>query len=68
MAEASISNLDKYRPKITVNPESSVLEFYLDLHIRNPLEPSMDAALMITKAVAKVFFKVNDNFLLWGSI
>ena len=68
MAEASITNLDKYKPRIVINPDSSVIEFYLDLHIRNPLEPSIDAALMITKAVTKAFFKVNDNFLLWGTI
>ncbi len=68
MAEASISNLKKYKPKIIINPDTSIIEFYMDLHIRNPLEPKVDAALMITKAVMKVFFKVNDNFLLWGSI
>jgi len=39
MAEASISNLKKYKPKIIINPDTSIIEFYMDLHIRNPLEP-----------------------------
>lgn len=67
VADATKYN-EKYKPNIKVQPDGSLLEFYIDIHIRNPIEPQIDAAKMITKAVTNISFFVNDNYLLWGMI
>ncbi len=67
LADATKFN-EKYKPSIKVQPSGALIEFYIDIHIRNPIEPSIDAAKMITKAVTNISFFVNDNFLLWGMI
>jgi hypothetical protein len=40
----------------------------MDLLIKNPIDPKIDAAKMVTKAVTNLQLYINDNFLLWGSI
>ena len=40
----------------------------MDIFIKNPLEPSINAAKMVAKAVTSLSIYVNDQFLLWGSI
>ncbi len=40
-------NYLKYTPDIKVASGGSVITFYLDLHIRNPLNPNEDAAKLL---------------------
>ena len=68
VAKASTQNFTKYQPNIKISRAGSLLEFYVDLHIKNPLEPSMDAALLTAKAVTNISFFVNNNFELSGVI
>ena len=44
------------------------MEFFIDIFIKNPIEPSINAAKMVTKAITSLQLYVNDEFLLWGSI
>jgi hypothetical protein len=68
VAEASTFNLQRYKPNIKINKQGSLIEFYIDLHIKNPIEPSIDAALFVTKAILNISFTVTDNFMLYGTI
>lgn len=45
-----------------------MIEFYIDIHIRNPIDPTIDAALMIAKAITNVSFSVSNDFILSGDI
>ena len=40
----------------------------MDIFIKNPIDPTINAAKMVTKAVTDLQIYVNDQFLLWGSI
>lgn len=68
VAEASTFNLQKYKPSIKISRTGSLIEFYIDLHFKNPIEPTIDAALLVTKTVLNISFSMSDNFLLYGTI
>jgi hypothetical protein len=68
IAQASNQNLTKYVPSIKVSQGGSLLEFYVDIHVRNPIDKSIDAALITAQALTNVSFFVNDNFELTGDI
>lgn len=65
---ASANKDPKYKPNIKLTQSGCVVEFYMDLFIKNPIEPSITAAKMVTKAITSLSIYVNDDFLLWGSI
>ncbi len=46
----------------------SLIEFYIDIHIKNPIDPTIDAALVIAKALTNVSFSVTNDFVLSGYI
>jgi hypothetical protein len=39
----------------------TLIEFVLEIHIKNPLEEKFDAVLMLSKARANVSFSVNSK-------
>lgn len=61
-------NFQKYVPSIEVASGGSVITFYLDLHVRNPLDPSQDAALLLVEAKANVSFSVDGSLTLSGEV
>lgn len=68
VTQASNHDLDKYKPSIKISKDESSIEFYIDIHLLNPIDPSIDAALIVAKADTKISFNVNDELLLWGTI
>jgi hypothetical protein len=38
------------------------------MFVRNPIQPTLNAAKMIAKAVTNLQLFVNDEFILWGEI
>jgi len=58
----------KYRPSMKISKDGCVVDFYMDIYIKNPIEPNINAAKMVAKAVTSLSIYVNDQFLLWGSI
>jgi hypothetical protein len=44
------------------------LEFYIDIHVKNPFDTTIDAALIIAKIVTNISFSVNSNFELTGEV
>lgn len=65
----ALSNKDPaHQPNIKVSNNGAIIEFYMDILIKNPIDPTFDAAKMVTKAVTSLQLFINDNFLLWGSI
>ena len=68
LAESSTSNLQKYKPSIQISKQGSLIEFYMDAHIKNPLDTNIDAALIIAKAVMNISFTISENFYMYGEI
>ena len=68
IAQASTNNITKYKPSIKIDESGALIEFYFDLHLRNPLDVRIDAVLMVAKAVTNITFFVNDRFELTGEI
>jgi hypothetical protein len=58
----------KNKPNIKISRNGAVIEFYMDIFIKNPIDPTIDAAKMVTRAVTSLQLFINDKFLLWGSI
>lgn len=61
-------NLAKYSPNIKISSGGSVAEIFIDIHIMNPFDKTIDAALITAKIVTNVSFSVNENFQLTGEI
>jgi len=61
-------NFQKYIPSIKVASGGSVITFYLDLHVRNPLNPNEDAALLLVETKANVTFSVDGTLTLSGEV
>jgi hypothetical protein len=57
---ASANKDPKYKPNIKVTQSGCVVEFYMDLFIKNPIELSINAAKMVTKAITSLSIYVND--------
>lgn len=65
----ALSNKDPaHKPNIKISNNGAIIEFYMDIFIKNPIDPNFDAARMVTKAVTSLQLFINDNFLLWGTI
>jgi hypothetical protein len=65
--EAS-ENFNGTKPEIEITDQGSTVEIILDFHIKNPLESSMDAVVIIVKTVASISFKVDNDMKLYGSV
>lgn len=61
-------NFQKYTPSIEVASGGSVITFYLDLHVKNPLNPSEDAAVLLVETKANVSFSVDGTLTLSGEV
>jgi hypothetical protein len=61
-------NGSKYKPSIRIKEDDSFIELYLEIHIKNPLEPSIDAAVIVAKASASIVFTVGKDFKVHGEI
>jgi len=57
---AQVNKDQKYRPSMKVSKDGCIVEFYMDIFIKNPIEPSINAAMMVTKAVTSLSIYVND--------
>lgn len=66
--KASNQDLTKYRPSIKILSTGSLIEFFIDIHIKNPIDPTIDAALIIAKAQTNMSFSVTNDFELHGFI
>jgi hypothetical protein len=53
---------------IKISSGGSSLEFYIDVHIKNPYDTRIDAALITSKIVTNISFTVNSEFELMGEI
>ena len=63
----AVKNLTKYEPNIKISRAGSLIEFYVEIHIRNPLSDyKMDAAYIVAKTLANVSFSVNDALQVIG--
>ena len=58
----------KYKPSIKITKEGCIVDFYVDLFIMNPIDETIKAAKLTTKAVTSMSLYINDQFLLWGSV
>jgi hypothetical protein len=54
-------------PSIKIDPTGSHIEVIIEIHYKNPLNPEIDAALVIAKASGNIMFEVGDDFRLYGS-
>lgn len=61
-------DMTKYAPSIKISPGGSSLDFYVDIHVRNPYDTTIDAALITAKIVTNISFSVNSDFELSGAI
>lgn len=59
-------NLVKYAPNIKISSGGSVVEFFIDIHVMNPFNTTIDAALITAKIVTNISFSVNADFELTG--
>ena len=59
-------NYQKYTPSIQVATGGSMITFYFDLHVRNPLDPTQDAAVLLVQTVANISFLVDSTLTLSG--
>jgi hypothetical protein len=51
----ALGNKDpKHKPNIKVSSNGAIIEFYMDILIKNPIDPKFDAAKMVTKAVTSL--------------
>lgn len=58
----------KYRPSVQISTGGSLITFYLDIHIRNPLDLTQDAATLLVEATSNVSFFVDNTFKLQGQV
>ena len=58
----------KYRPSVQISTGGSLITFYLDIHIRNPLDLTQDAATLLVEATSNVTFFVDNTFKLQGHV
>jgi hypothetical protein len=49
-------NIDKYSPNVKISPGGNLLEFYIDIHIKNPFDERVDSALITAKLVTNISF------------
>lgn len=59
-------DLNKYLPQVKLSHHGSLIEFYMDVHFTNPLDVSIDAAVMTIKIIANLTFTVDNDFKLYG--
>ena len=53
-------------PVIKIDPSGSHIEVIIEIHYKNPLNPEIDAALVIAKASGNIMFEVGNDFKLYG--
>ncbi len=59
-------NYDGLGPVIKIDPTGSHIEVIIEIHYKNPINPEIDAALVIAKASGDVVFEVGNDFKLYG--
>jgi hypothetical protein len=53
---------------VQIDYEGSFIEVVMEIHYRNPYNPLIDVALIITKATANIVFDVREDFKLYGYV
>ena len=53
---------------VQIDESGSFIEGIVELHILNPLNPLIDAALVIAKATANLIFEIGQDFKIYGKV
>lgn len=57
---------EQYHPRVTINPEESIYEFSLDIHIMNPYDDTVDAMVLQTQIKAYISYTIDNDFMLYS--
>jgi hypothetical protein len=53
--------------EVKIDTDGSHVEVIINIHYKNPINPDIDAALVIAKASGDIIFEVGNDFKLYGT-